>query len=144
MDAENNLVFVYGSLKIGEHNNVILKNSQFIFDATTLENQFDMIDLGSFPAVINGGSNKIMGEVYKVDNATLQRLDALEGNGVFYKREQRLVKSCNEDIQALAWIYILVDERETSFITNTQNIGRKDSTLSWRFNSGGLLYNTSN
>ena len=119
-------VFVYGSLKKGYWNNSLLRDSEFLYNATTSESKFDMLDLGSFPAVVDGGL-KINGEVYKVNRRTLEMLDALEGNGSFYNREEVLVNSDGGD--NLAWIYIFCG---TGGGSRGRNLHLENNTISWR------------
>ncbi len=73
-------VFVYGSLLSGLGNHVLLRDSKLVGNAVTPP-EFVMIDLGAFPGVIHvlEGGSPVMGEVYEVDDATMTRLDRLEG-----------------------------------------------------------------
>ena len=110
-------VFVYGTLKKGCYNHYILNNSEFLFKATTLDRHYEMVDLGSFPAVVKDGESfnrerySIDGEVYSVDDRTLQSIDYLEGNGSFYNREEVFVRPDNIELQTQsAWIYIYLNE----------------------------------
>ena len=102
-------VFVYGSLKKGYFNHNILKDSEFICKAITMDKNYDMIDLGSFPAMVNSGCYNIHGEVYRVNKNTLSYLDAIESNGSFYTREEIGVAPTDENTPAwiYAWAYIL-------------------------------------
>jgi len=128
-------VFVYGSLKKGYWNNSLLKESQLLFEATTVYGGYGMVDLGSFPAVIKGGDFRVSGEVYKVDDRTLQRLDALEGNGSFYNREEVLVEPLDSDSQSLAWVYILSDYKDGGFSPSynkcSLSLHYNDNKVSW-------------
>ena len=45
-----------------------------------------MVNLGLFPAVLLKGNTAIHGEIYKVDETTLEQLDILEGYPEFYNR----------------------------------------------------------
>ena len=101
-------VFVYGSLKEGYWNNIILRDSNLIDTATTVDDGYNMIDLGGFPAVLRGGTFKIDGELYDIDEKVLDRLDSLEGNGHFYNREIVQVKTSSGDT-VNAWMYIFVE-----------------------------------
>lgn len=92
MNHSNELykVAVYGTLRKGNGNNVLLSNSKFLGEGFTLP-KFEMFSLGGFPG-ITGGSTSIKVEVYEVDSDTLSRLDRLEGyRGIgesnFYDRE---------------------------------------------------------
>jgi gamma-glutamylcyclotransferase (GGCT)/AIG2-like uncharacterized protein YtfP len=100
-------VFVYGSLKRGFRNHHFLATSRFIGTGTTHRN-FDLLDLGYFPAAIRPGAFAIRGELFGVDRHTLTVLDRLEGNGVFYRREQHPVIIEGPGLVS-AWIYLLID-----------------------------------
>jgi gamma-glutamylaminecyclotransferase len=106
------IVFVYGSLKKGYFNHSILKDSEFICKAITMDSGYDMVSLGSFPAMVNNGCYDIHGEVYSVNNNTLNYLDALESNGSFYTREKIGVAPTDENTPAwlYAWAYMLSDK----------------------------------
>lgn len=95
------LVFVYGTLRRGERNHHLLVNAQSLGNHTTSP-VYDLYDLGSYPAV-SEGHGAIFGEVYLVDDHTLEQLDYIEDVPVTYRREQI------ETIFGLAWIYIYQD-----------------------------------
>jgi gamma-glutamylaminecyclotransferase len=87
-------VFVYGTLKYGFGNHHILHSSRSLGHAITIEH-FHMRCVG-FPHIVadaNGGP--VLGELYDVDDNTLQRLDRLEGNGSMYVRRKVLVRLAN-------------------------------------------------
>lgn len=72
-------VFVYGSLLSGMGNHPLLEKSKLL-GTTASPKGFSMIDLGYFPGVIEApDEGSVLGEVYEVDDATLLRLDRLEG-----------------------------------------------------------------
>lgn len=101
-------VFVYGSLKNGYGNNRLLQSSEYCGQDITSSADFKMISLCSFPGVIHSENGfHISGELYRVNDKTLQSLDRLEGNGSFYKRELVKLKGFDED----AWMYVLMDGR---------------------------------
>ena len=76
-------VFVYGTLKRGLRNHVLLERARasFVGPARTTRASFAMLlaDAG-YPYVVKTTTNAraIDGEVYAVDDDTLERLDALE------------------------------------------------------------------
>ncbi len=84
---KQHLVFVYGTLLQGEVNHDLLATARFVAEART-EPCFELFDLGPFPAMNAGGQTAVLGEVYAVDDATLARLDRLEGHPSFYQRMQ--------------------------------------------------------
>ena len=71
------LVFVYGTLKKDKHNHYLWRNSKFL-GTTSTEPIFALYD-GPFPIVETNGSTAIHGEVYDVNDETLERLRILEG-----------------------------------------------------------------
>jgi gamma-glutamylaminecyclotransferase len=84
---KQHLVFVYGTLRQDEVNHHLLAHARFVAEAHT-EPCFDLFDLGAFPAMSAGGETAVLGEVYAIDEATLARLDRLEGHPSFYQRTQ--------------------------------------------------------
>jgi len=80
-------VFVYGTLLRGEPNHRLLARAGLVGEARTRP-EFDLVDLGHFPAIIEGGSTAVAGEVYEVDRLALAALDRLEGHPSFYRRER--------------------------------------------------------
>lgn len=78
-------VFVYGTLLFGESNHRLLAGAAFVGRART-EPAFDLVSLGAYPAMLDGGRTAIVGEVYEVDRETLNDLDRLEGHPRFYQR----------------------------------------------------------
>ena len=103
-------VFVYGSLKHGFGNHPLLEDSQCINDGAELNGKYAMVSYGAFPAVYTDGGlpdGKITGEVYVVDQDTLDSLDILEGHPSFYERSKRKIDGQN------VWVYLLPkDEAE--------------------------------
>lgn len=78
-------VFVYGTLLRGEPNHRLLVGARFAGDARTTP-RHRLVDLGAFPAMVDGGDTSVAGELYEVDAATLAALDRLEGHPRFYER----------------------------------------------------------
>lgn len=95
----SDLVFVYGTLRQGEYNHHYLSGARHLGIHRT-DPCFTLLDLGEYPAVINGGKTSIIGEVYAIDDATMAQLDWLEAYPDEYIRK-RIPTS-----YGLAWIYI--------------------------------------
>ena len=76
---------MYGTLLRGEENHHLLGGARFVSAATT-EARFELADLGSHPALVEGGTTAVRGEVYDVDAAALARIDALEQHPTWYRR----------------------------------------------------------
>lgn len=103
------LVFVYGTLKSGMVRHGVLRESEKIGEDAI---KGTMINLGSFPGVVLQGNDIIHGEVYYVNERTLETLDHIEGHPCFYKRVK--VRSCvaddEEECRAVGdhfWCYTL-------------------------------------
>lgn len=101
--AEGIRVFVYGSLKRGFGNHRLLADAKFISEHS-LTGPYTMVSLGGFPGVVctPGHERTIHGELYVVDQTTLDSLDLLEGHPHFYER-RKIVQTPYKR----AWIYLL-------------------------------------
>ncbi|MFO0759820.1 MAG: gamma-glutamylcyclotransferase [Byssovorax sp.] len=78
-------LFVYGTLLAGESNHALLSEARFAGSARTLP-LYRLLDLGGHPALVEGGSAAVVGEIYDVPAASLPALDALEGHPGWYRR----------------------------------------------------------
>lgn len=97
-------VFVYGTLLKGEANhNYYLNDDCYIGKATV--SGYDMYNIGAFPGIVPG-EGIIPGELYEVDDATMERLDYLEGEGSLYIRESaQVTMSTGEKTFASIYVY---------------------------------------
>lgn len=80
-------VFVYGTLLRHEPNHRLLLGARFVRAARTLP-RFELVDLGDYPALVEGGGTAVHGEVYEVDDGCLAGLDALEEVPLLYERRE--------------------------------------------------------
>lgn len=108
------LLFVYGTLKAGYGNNRRLGSSSLIGHAST-EQPMSFVDLGSFPALVPPRANipqyHVKGELYEVDDHTLEMCDRLEGHPTFYTREEIGVVLDEFNLAVDCWAYILKNSR---------------------------------
>lgn len=79
-------LFVYGTLMKGEHHHAELAGAEFVGTAET-EGGFELVLIDYYPALLRGGSGKVVGELYRVDAPMLKRLDELEEVPHYYVRE---------------------------------------------------------
>ena len=93
-------VFVYGTLRRGERNHYLLETSHFSRVGRT-EPRFTLVSFGPFPAMVEGGTCAVVGEVYEVDDETLKALDRLEGHPIFYQRMPVLLDDGDEVVAYL-------------------------------------------
>lgn len=81
---------VYGTLRKGQRANYMMNKTGFI-GTFKEELPFIMVDLGSFPALLDSEEHKFaVFEVYEIndnDEATLRQLDNYEGYPAFYDRK---------------------------------------------------------
>ena len=80
------LLFVYGTLRSGAENHAELNGARYAGSART-DAAYELVDFGAYPALVEGGSTAIEGELYEVDDAILQRLDVFEDVPVLYERK---------------------------------------------------------
>jgi gamma-glutamylcyclotransferase (GGCT)/AIG2-like uncharacterized protein YtfP len=103
-------VFVYGTLRRGHRNHFLLETSKFMGEAATLR-PYWMITTGVFPVVLDSVPADfgfpplaIAGEIYHVDDATLEQLDRLEDKGRAYDRKMADVCASGNKVQAHIYI----------------------------------------
>ena len=101
-DQQNeNLVFVYGTLRQGGRYHHLLEQATFLGAAKTSP-RYVLVDVGSYPAMLKNGTQAIHGEVYRVHEHTLKELDILEGVPELYTREQIHLSD-----GTVAWVYFM-------------------------------------
>lgn len=87
-------VFVYGTLRSGEHNwqrYLDHEGAQLVSANEHTWPEFGFVSLGGYPALLTdfeGEKVSVLGEVYTVDSPTLRALDRLEGHPSFYLRKK--------------------------------------------------------
>lgn len=103
-------VFVYGTLRRGHRNHFLLEASRFMGEAATLR-PYWMITTDAFPVVLDAvpadfgfPPHAIAGEIYQVDDATLEQLDRLEDNGQVYDRKVTDVHDGSHKVEAHVYI----------------------------------------
>tara|TARA_R110000744_G_scaffold161885_1_gene278462 strand:- start:758 stop:1159 length:402 start_codon:yes stop_codon:yes gene_type:complete len=100
-------VFVYGTLKSGFSNNILLSQSTLLGPGVT-ENLYAMYEDGIPYVSKSSEQSQISGEVYMVDSQSLDNLDLLEGHPRWYKREKTKISYFNVDGELTtddAWLY---------------------------------------
>lgn len=103
-------VFVYGTLKRGHWNNILLKDSFYAGEAATPP-KYRMATSG-FPVILeakDGEGLPVAGELYHVNDETLARLDRLESEGRLYERKVIDVMERGEPVQAYVYVGIQGD-----------------------------------
>lgn len=100
-----NLVAVYGTLRKGFGNHGLLSAARLLDSGTTID-QYGMVCEG-IPYVgseVREDGNRIVVEVYAVDDETLARLDGLENHPEWYTRKQVPI-TLDNGVTVDAWLY---------------------------------------
>lgn len=93
MNTRNQLVAVYGSLRMGLHNHGVLGNSEFV-GLFRSKPEYTLHSLrGGFPGLKMEGEDSVVFEVYSVNEEIARDVDGLEGyspggNNTFYDKHQ--------------------------------------------------------
>jgi len=89
------IIFVYGTLLSGLERSYVLDDSELLGDAVA--GGVCLYDLGCYPGIKNG-DGAVFGELYDVDDITLETLDAIEGfdsnnldNSLYLRSEIRIL-----------------------------------------------------
>ena len=100
-------LFVYGTLLKGLERASILSESRYL---GTVVIQARMYDLGSYPGIIDG-EGQVIGEIYEIDQVTLNKLDKVEGyipdepKGSRHVRKEVKIVSTEVDDTVIAYFY---------------------------------------
>ena len=80
-------LFIYGTLRRGEDNHRHLEGARFVGPGRTAA-RYTLVDLVDYPALVDGGTDAVRGELYEVDAGHLERLDAFEEHPTVYVRRE--------------------------------------------------------
>jgi gamma-glutamylcyclotransferase (GGCT)/AIG2-like uncharacterized protein YtfP len=103
------LVFVYGTLRRGDAGAMSTRfpGSKFIAGAKV---SGSLYDLGAYPGLLLNESNSLVtGEVYEVDDETLNELDDFEASSYYWRKQ---VEISFGDHSRTCWIYVPEDKPE--------------------------------
>lgn len=110
-----NKVFVYGTLLKGNCNHEhYLKDSRFVGDAVL--KGYSLYDLGEYPGIKKNGNDFVKGEVYIVDEDTLNKLNILEEVGVLYSLVYESVEIEGNMIDNVGIYVYLHDVKEYNYV----------------------------
>jgi 23S rRNA (cytidine1920-2'-O)/16S rRNA (cytidine1409-2'-O)-methyltransferase len=79
------LLFVYGSLRRGQRYQTELEGASYLRPARTRA-ELTLHDLGEYPALMEGGSTSISGELYRLSRAQLDAIDRFEDHPRLFRR----------------------------------------------------------
>lgn len=118
-------VFIYGTVLSGLGNHQFVQDQTFVDYALTDKSIHNMYVFarGRIPAVIENGHCRVLGEIYDVDEATLNDLDILEGEGSFYfrvKKDFYLTNNYNWE-KTSAFMYVMYTNPSNYLVLPYQN-----------------------
>ena len=100
---QNQLIFVYGSLRQGHGNHHLLKGA-FCYGTGQTVNKCAMYVVSGYPYVTSSEERyPIVGELYAIDDAMLEKLDKMEGHPRYYVRRETNVVIAGQEYTA--WMY---------------------------------------
>ena len=79
------LLFAYGSLREGERDHAELAEAECLGLVATPP-RYRLVDLGVYPALVEGGELSVTGELYCVDRELRRRLDVLKECPILFQR----------------------------------------------------------
>jgi len=83
---QRTLLFVYGTLMRGEGAHGMLGPSARFIGAARTQPCFTLLDMGEYPALVEGGATAVVGELYEIDASLLPDLDRYEDVPDMYAR----------------------------------------------------------
>jgi gamma-glutamylaminecyclotransferase len=97
------LIFVYGTLRQA-HSNHLLLGDAYCFGVGRTRDKYAMYVTGAYPFVTSTEAcYPIIGELYAVDDDTLDILDKMEGHPRYYTRREIILDI--EGVEYIAWMY---------------------------------------
>lgn len=133
-DVKTQNVFVYGTLKRGQRNHNYLEDggAEFVDEAVTqratyLMKAFESVSTpGKFtPGVFMDGNFKIKGELYRVTQNTLDKIDKLEALGIKYRRFFVTLEDGHQ-----GWMYVEIPGKRQA-VETTSHISLTNNVFNW-------------
>lgn len=128
-------VFVYGTLKRRYGNNCLLRTSEFVGEAATIE-PMCIYDVGipvvtlAKTAELKEYALPIVGEVYRVSDSVLSDLDILEGHPDLYTRIEKRVTFMSDRSNMLTSMYVILQDLNYNLLP-TNNIVITENGYQW-------------
>ncbi|MBP1933221.1 gamma-glutamylcyclotransferase family protein [Ammoniphilus resinae] len=133
-------VFVYGTLRQEESNHHYLAGSTKVAIAARTNGRLVDTSYG-YPALFQDSSCRVNGEVYKVNDETMRRLDHLEGYygpGNPQNHYERFIVPIETDVKTIpAWVYVYAKNRSA---TNFKQVDEGDWKLDRMLQKSSILY----
>ncbi len=102
----SSLLFVYGTLKRGLRNHVLLAGQEYLGPARTLPG-YRLYHCGPYPGLVPVAEGaEVDGELWRVDGPTLRRLDEFEGVPSVFDRRAIMLEGRAEPV----FVYLYVKD----------------------------------
>ena len=96
-------VFVYGTLMREERASYMLDAYEYCGEFCLKD--YAMYNVSTYPGIKSQKGECVVGEVYLVDDAGIQRMDEYEEEGSLYIRELVNVENANGNMEAFVYVY---------------------------------------
>lgn len=99
------VLFIYGTLKRGMKNHSLLAGQAFVQTAHT-KPLYRLLDLGPYPGLVadENQGRAIAGELWRVDESTLQKLDIFEAVPKLFERRTVQIESFSAEVQSYFYV----------------------------------------
>ena len=119
-------VFVYGTLMNGHGNHsYYLGDSPFL--GYGILRGYALYDLGYYPGIVPKAEDQVSGEIYEIDQETLQRLHGLEGEGSLYEYRQEVIEMGEEIIENVGVYVYLHSVEHATYVPSQEQPWRKSN-----------------
>ena len=96
-------IFVYGTLMRGERASYMLDDYEYC--GTFCLKDYAMYNVSTYPGIKSKKGECVVGEVYLVDDACIQRMDEYEEEGSLYIRKLVNVENASGNMEAFVYVY---------------------------------------
>ena len=134
-EVDRSNLFVYGTLKKGGRLHSVLGNSsEFLGVFKTIESKFDMHSYGCPIMVVEDGSFKIKGELYKVTPECMARVTAIECGAGYVPFIVELEQDEDTEVtKAIAFIYPTsnISTTVSNYVVEKGGVNEKERVKEW-------------
>jgi gamma-glutamylaminecyclotransferase len=97
------MVFVYGTLMRNCYNHGYVKDQKYLGEAVLPG--YALYDVGSYLGIVPDEKERVLGELYEINQQCLEQLDILEDNGWLYSRRPVQLWQDGNRIEAEVYVW---------------------------------------